>query len=51
VTYHLGSGPVASAVRVHRIGNVPSYRKLSPGPTLRKLDVWTRPSRHCCGAC
>ncbi len=37
VTYHLGSGPVAPNVRVHRIADVPSYRKLSPGPTLRKL--------------
>ena len=36
-TYHLGSGPVAANVRVHRIGDVPSYRKLSPGPTPRKL--------------
>ena len=37
VTYHLGSGPVAPNVRVHRIADVPSYRKLSPGPTLQKL--------------
>jgi glycosyltransferase involved in cell wall biosynthesis len=37
VTYHLGSGPVAANVQVHRIRDVPSYRKLSPGPTLRKL--------------
>lgn len=37
VTYHLGSGPVASAVTVHRIADVPSYRKLSPGPTYGKL--------------
>ncbi len=37
VTYHLGSGPVAANVRVHRIGDVPSYRKMSPGPALRKL--------------
>ena len=37
VTYHLGSGPVAPAVRVHRIRDVPSYRKLSPGPSYRKL--------------
>jgi glycosyltransferase involved in cell wall biosynthesis len=36
-TYHLGSGPVASNVRVHRIRDVPSYRKTSPGPTFRKL--------------
>ena len=37
VTYHLGSGPVAPNVHVHRIGDIPSYKKLSPGPTLRKL--------------
>jgi glycosyltransferase involved in cell wall biosynthesis len=37
VTYHLGSGPVAPNVQVHRIADVPSYRKLSPGPTLQKL--------------
>jgi glycosyltransferase involved in cell wall biosynthesis len=36
-TYHLGSGPVAPNVRVHRIPDVPSYRKLSPGPSLGKL--------------
>jgi glycosyltransferase involved in cell wall biosynthesis len=36
-TYHLGSGPVAPNVQVHRIGDVPSYRKTSPGPTFRKL--------------
>jgi glycosyltransferase involved in cell wall biosynthesis len=37
LTYHLGSGPVAPAVQVHRIRNVPSYQKLSPGPTYAKL--------------
>ncbi len=36
-TYHLGSGKVASALQIHRIGDVPSYRKLSPGPSFRKL--------------
>ena len=36
-TYHLGSGPVAPNVRVHRISDVPSYRKTSPGPTFQKL--------------
>jgi glycosyltransferase involved in cell wall biosynthesis len=36
-TYHLGEGPVAPAVRVHRIADVPSYRKLGPGPALGKL--------------
>jgi glycosyltransferase involved in cell wall biosynthesis len=28
---------VAPNVRVHRIGDIPSYRKTSPGPTFRKL--------------
>jgi len=37
VTYHLGSGPVAPNVNVHRIADIPSYRKTSPGPTFRKL--------------
>jgi glycosyltransferase involved in cell wall biosynthesis len=36
-TYHLGSGPVAANIQVHRIGDVPSYRKLGPGPSLQKL--------------
>ena len=36
-TYHLGSGPVAPNVQVQRIGDIPSYRKTSPGPTFRKL--------------
>ncbi len=36
-TYHLGDGRVAPNVRVHRIGDIASYRKLGPGPTLRKL--------------
>jgi glycosyltransferase involved in cell wall biosynthesis len=36
-TYHLGSGPVAADVRVHRIDAIRSYRRLSPGPTYWKL--------------
>jgi glycosyltransferase involved in cell wall biosynthesis len=36
-TYHLGSGPVGSGVAVHRIADVPSYRKLGPGPSIGKL--------------
>jgi glycosyltransferase involved in cell wall biosynthesis len=42
-TYHLGSGPVAPNVHVHRIGEVRSYRKLGPGPTLKKL-LWVDPA-------
>jgi glycosyltransferase involved in cell wall biosynthesis len=37
LTYHLGSGPVDPRLKVHRIEDIPSYRKLSPGPTVRKL--------------
>jgi len=37
VTYHLGGGPVSSKVEVHRIHDIPSYQKLSPGPTYFKL--------------
>jgi glycosyltransferase involved in cell wall biosynthesis len=36
-TYHLGSGPVDQRVRVHRIRDIRSYRRLAPGPTYRKL--------------
>lgn len=36
-SYHLGSGPVGKGVGVHRIANVPSYQKLGPGPSFRKL--------------
>lgn len=36
-TYHLGEGPVGSGVTVHRIRDVPSYRKLNPGPSYAKL--------------
>lgn len=37
LTYHLGSGPVDSHVHVHRIKDISTYQKLSPGPTARKL--------------
>ncbi len=36
-TYHLGSGAVSPAVRVHRIRDLGFYRRLSPGPSYRKL--------------
>ena len=45
-TYHLGAGPVAPAVRIHRIADIPSYRRLSPGPTYRKLLVVDRSLRR-----
>ncbi len=39
VTYHLGEQAPAPEYQVHRIARVPSYRKMSPGPTLQKLLV------------
>lgn len=38
ITYHL-SEPVEvhPDLHVHRIGNVPTYRRMNPGPTLQKL--------------
>lgn len=36
-TYHLGSGAMDPRLRVHRIRDIRSYRRLSPGPTYRKL--------------
>lgn len=35
--YHLGSGPIAAGVRLHRIRDLSWYRKLAPGPSYRKL--------------
>jgi glycosyltransferase involved in cell wall biosynthesis len=37
VTYHLGVGAVDSAVRIHRIRDLASYRHFGPGPTFGKL--------------
>ena len=37
VTYHLGEVVPDSPYRVHRIPEVPSYRRTAPGPTVRKL--------------
>jgi glycosyltransferase involved in cell wall biosynthesis len=39
VTYHLGEAGGPLPFPVHRIRNVPSYRRLSPGPTYQKLLV------------
>lgn len=41
-TYHLGNGSFEEKVEVHRIGDIPSYRKMTPGPTFRKLAVVDR---------
>jgi glycosyltransferase involved in cell wall biosynthesis len=39
VTYHLGGPDSDVRYHLHRIARVPTYRKLSPGPTLQKLLV------------
>ena len=39
ITYHLGTGEVAHTVRVHRIRDLWYYRKLSPGPSYRKIAL------------
>ena len=36
-TYHLGEDPGDPPFRVHRIRDVPGYRRTDPGPTVRKL--------------
>ena len=38
-TYHLGSALNGAPFNTHRIANIPSYRKQSPGPTYQKLFV------------
>jgi glycosyltransferase involved in cell wall biosynthesis len=37
VTYHLGEDPTGRPYTVHRIRDVPGYRRTAPGPSLRKL--------------
>jgi glycosyltransferase involved in cell wall biosynthesis len=37
ITYHLGSRSEPHAYGIHRIANVKTYRKESPGPSLQKL--------------
>lgn len=39
VTYHLGSEVASAAYRLHRIREVPLYRRMAPGPTYGKLLV------------
>lgn len=36
-TYHLGGDPGDTPFRIHRIRDVPAYRRTDPGPTVRKL--------------
>jgi glycosyltransferase involved in cell wall biosynthesis len=37
VTYHLGQELADAPFKIHRIRDVPFYRRTSPGPTVRKL--------------
>lgn len=37
VTYHLGTPVLPNGISVHRIPNLPTYRKYSPGPTYQKV--------------
>jgi len=37
ITYHLGEKTDLVPFKVHRINNIPTYRKLSSGPTYQKL--------------
>jgi glycosyltransferase involved in cell wall biosynthesis len=39
VTYHLGDRTPLPEYELERIGSVPSYRKVSPGPSIQKLLV------------
>lgn len=39
VTYHLGQKLDSLPFQVHRIPNVPTYRKVSPGPTYQKIAI------------
>jgi glycosyltransferase involved in cell wall biosynthesis len=39
VTYHLGEPCEATPFAIHRIADVPTYRKCSPGPSWQKLAV------------
>jgi glycosyltransferase involved in cell wall biosynthesis len=39
VTYHLGGSCEGSPFKIHRIPDVPTYRKYSPGPSWQKLAL------------
>lgn len=39
VTYHLGEAIKSSLFTIHRIPNIPTYRKMDPGPSYQKLAV------------
>lgn len=39
ITYHLGEVRDGLPFHIHRIGDVPTYRRMKPGPTLQKLFI------------
>ncbi len=39
VTYHLGTPIGSNGVAIHRIPNIPTYTRFSPGPTYQKVLV------------
>jgi 1,2-diacylglycerol 3-alpha-glucosyltransferase len=39
VTYHLRTETPTDGLYVHRIPNIPTYRKMGPGPSLQKLAI------------
>jgi glycosyltransferase involved in cell wall biosynthesis len=39
VTYHLGTPMKENGVAIHRIPNIPTYKRFSPGPTYQKVLV------------
>jgi glycosyltransferase involved in cell wall biosynthesis len=39
VTYHLGEAITSSLFAIHRIPNIPTYRKMDPGPSYQKLAI------------
>lgn len=45
-TYHLGQGAVAPGLDVRRIADIPSYTRLAPGPSFRKLVSVDPPLRR-----
>jgi glycosyltransferase involved in cell wall biosynthesis len=38
-TYHLGNVLTGAPFQIHRIANIPTYRKVDPGPSYQKLAI------------
>jgi glycosyltransferase involved in cell wall biosynthesis len=38
-TYHLGNVLTGAPFEIHRIANIPTYRKVDPGPSYQKLAI------------